>query len=133
MAAEDDPAERAKRCQAVKEIHRARRAAKVCINNVEHGRAYKGGRCRACWDAKEKRAAELKADPTLPRRRRGRKPAVDRGSILRPDPDIGGDRIANDNDPAPSPALPPDPGSGAPAAATEPSSPIGDDEEPGRG
>lgn len=33
--------------------HAVRRALGVCINNASHGPAWKGGRCYACWTAKE--------------------------------------------------------------------------------
>ncbi len=36
----------------MKRAHDRRRAAKVCINDDAHGKPYKGGRCRTCWDSK---------------------------------------------------------------------------------
>lgn len=43
----------------MKALHGRRRKRKKCINNEEHGRSFKGGRCRACW--KTKLAAERTA------------------------------------------------------------------------
>jgi hypothetical protein len=46
------PARIAASLRSVKRLHAKRRKAKVCINNATHGKAYKGGRCKLCWDAK---------------------------------------------------------------------------------
>lgn len=44
-------ARRAANTANMKAMHDDRRAAKVCINHPSR-KAYKGGRCRACWEAK---------------------------------------------------------------------------------
>lgn len=43
---------RASRNAGVKRLHGRRRKKKRCINRDDHGRAYRGGRCKPCWEAK---------------------------------------------------------------------------------
>jgi hypothetical protein len=47
------------KCATMKLLHGSRRKKKQCINNDTHGKAFRGGRCRACW--KVKLAAERAA------------------------------------------------------------------------
>lgn len=38
----------------IKRQHAKRRKDGVCIANPRHGKAHRGGRCKACWDRKNK-------------------------------------------------------------------------------
>jgi hypothetical protein len=38
----------------MREVRARRRKAGVCVNNIDHGLAWKGGRCKACWEKKVK-------------------------------------------------------------------------------
>lgn len=41
-----------KKRKDMKKRHDARRAAGACIQGAKHGRAFKGGRCKPCWERK---------------------------------------------------------------------------------
>ena len=45
-------------CARVKAIHDRRRKQGRCINNKHHGKAYRGGRCKPCWEQKLARERE---------------------------------------------------------------------------
>lgn len=36
----------------MKRLHANRRAAGLCINGLEHGPVFRGGRCKPCWTQK---------------------------------------------------------------------------------
>jgi hypothetical protein len=48
----------------MREERRKRRELGICVNSLEHALAYRGGRCRACWE--KRKAADQRTAKRTP-------------------------------------------------------------------